>query len=75
MKFYELSARYDSRKSFYGKAHVIDHGNALMSSRAMTLLFPAASTVLSSTLVNGVRPQPAISVSLKSSLHIKEAAQ
>ena len=27
MKFYELSARYDSRKSFYGKAHVIDHGN------------------------------------------------
>lgn len=25
--FYELTARYDSRKSFYGKAHVIDHGN------------------------------------------------
>ena len=29
-KFYELSARYDSRKSFYGKAHVIDHGNGLL---------------------------------------------
>ena len=25
--FYELEARYDSRKSFYGKAHIIDHGN------------------------------------------------
>ena len=27
MNIYELDARYDSRKSFYGKAHVIDHGN------------------------------------------------
>lgn len=25
MRIYELDARYDSRKSFYGKAHVIDH--------------------------------------------------
>lgn len=25
--FYELQPRYDSRKSFYGKAHIIDHGN------------------------------------------------
>ena len=25
MKFYELTAQFDSRKSFYGKAHVIDH--------------------------------------------------
>lgn len=25
MYIYELSARYDSRKSFYGKAHVIEH--------------------------------------------------
>jgi len=25
--FYELTARYDARQSFYGKAHVIDHGN------------------------------------------------
>lgn len=25
MIIYELTARYDSRKSFYGKAHVIDH--------------------------------------------------
>lgn len=24
MKIYELAARYDSRKSFYGKAHVIE---------------------------------------------------
>lgn len=23
--FYELSARYDARKSFYGKAHVIEY--------------------------------------------------
>lgn len=29
MKFYELEARYDSRKSFYGKAHVIDHENGI----------------------------------------------
>ena len=25
MKIYELCARYDARKSFYGKAHVIDY--------------------------------------------------
>lgn len=25
MRFYELDAIYDARKSFYGKAHVIDH--------------------------------------------------
>lgn len=25
-RFYELEARFDSRKSFYGKAHVIDYG-------------------------------------------------
>lgn len=27
MKIYELTTRYDSRKSFYGKAHVIDYEN------------------------------------------------
>lgn len=27
MIVYELDARYDSRKSFYGKAHVLDYGN------------------------------------------------
>ena len=27
MKIFELSTRYDARKSFYGKAHVIDHEN------------------------------------------------
>ena len=27
INIYELDARYDSRKSFYGKAHVIDYGN------------------------------------------------
>lgn len=27
MKIYELTACYDSRKSFYGKAHVIDYEN------------------------------------------------
>lgn len=27
MRIYELTARYDSRQSFYGKAHVIDHEN------------------------------------------------
>ena len=27
MQIYELTARYDSRQSFYGKAHVIDHEN------------------------------------------------
>lgn len=27
---FELSARYDSRKSFYGKAQVIDYGNGYM---------------------------------------------
>lgn len=27
MKIFELAPRYDARKSFYGKAHVIDHEN------------------------------------------------
>ena len=27
MKIYELAPRYDARKSFYGKARVIDHEN------------------------------------------------
>ena len=30
MKFYELDARYDARKSFYGKAHVIDYENGVV---------------------------------------------
>lgn len=30
MYIYELSARYDSRKSFYGKAKVIDHENGTL---------------------------------------------
>ncbi len=30
MKIYELSARYDARKSFYGKARVIDHENGVI---------------------------------------------
>lgn len=27
MKIYELEAQFDARKSFYGKAHVIDYEN------------------------------------------------
>lgn len=27
MHIYELESRYDARKSFYGKAHVIDYGD------------------------------------------------
>lgn len=27
MRIYELEARFDARKSFYGKAHIIDHEN------------------------------------------------
>lgn len=30
MKIYELPARYDARKSFYGKAHVIDYENGTL---------------------------------------------
>ena len=30
MKIFELYPRYDSRKSFYGKAHVIDYENGTM---------------------------------------------
>ena len=30
MKIFELTARYDARKSFYGKAHVIDYENGTM---------------------------------------------
>lgn len=27
MRFYELGVCYDARKSFYGKAHVVEHSN------------------------------------------------
>lgn len=30
MKIYEIEARFDKRKSFYGKAHVIDHENGTL---------------------------------------------
>lgn len=30
MKIYELCARYDSRKSFYGKAKVIEHDDGII---------------------------------------------
>lgn len=30
MEIYELNARYDTRKSFYGKAHVIDYENGVI---------------------------------------------
>ena len=30
MKIYELEAQFDARKSFYGKAHVIDHENGTL---------------------------------------------
>lgn len=30
MQIYELTARFDARKSFYGKAHVIDHENGVI---------------------------------------------
>lgn len=30
MKIYELTARFDARKSFYGKAHIIDHENGVI---------------------------------------------
>lgn len=30
MRIYELSARYDARKSFYGKANVIDYENGTL---------------------------------------------
>lgn len=29
MRIYELEPRFDTRKSFYGKAHIIDHENGM----------------------------------------------
>lgn len=46
MQVYELSARYDRRKSFYGKAHVIDHENGVLELQSY-------STIVS-RCVNGV---------------------
>lgn len=40
MKIYELSARYDARKSFYGKARVIDYENG-------TFLLQSYDTIVS----------------------------
>lgn len=34
INIFELEARYDSRKSFYGKAHIIDYGNGYMELRS-----------------------------------------
>lgn len=46
MIIYELTARYDARKSFYGKAHVIDHENG-------TVELQSYDTIVS-RCVNGV---------------------
>lgn len=46
MKIYELQARYDSRKSFYGKAHVIDYENG-------TIELQSYDTIVS-RCVNGI---------------------
>ncbi len=35
---YELMARYDSRKSFYGKAHVIERDNGLIELESYTTI-------------------------------------
>lgn len=45
MKIFELEARFDTRKSFYGKAHVIDYENG-------TLLLQSYDTVVS-RCING----------------------
>lgn len=29
MRIYELVPRFDARKSFYGKAHIVDHENGI----------------------------------------------
>ena len=29
MRIYELLPRFDARKSFYGKAHIVDHENGI----------------------------------------------
>ena len=34
MREYELTARYDARQSFYGKAHVIDYENGIYELRS-----------------------------------------
>lgn len=34
MREYILDARFDTRKSFYGKAHIIDHGNGFYQLRS-----------------------------------------
>ena len=38
MKIYELAARYDSRKSFYGKAHVIERDDGWQAFRIQGVL-------------------------------------
>lgn len=38
MIIYELYPRFDSRKSFYGKAHVIDHENGIIELRSYSTI-------------------------------------
>lgn len=65
MKIYELDARYDSRKSFYGKAHVIDHGNG-------TLELQSYNTIVA-RIENGEVKQADIGVySQTTNRHIRE---
>ena len=45
MNVYELGANHDSRKSFYGKAQIIDHGNG-------TIELQSYSTIVS-RCING----------------------
>ena len=65
MNIYELDARYDSRKSFYGKAHVIDHENG-------TLELQSYNTIVA-RIENGEVKQSDIGVySQTTNRHIRE---
>lgn len=46
MKIYELTTRFDTRKSFYGKAYIIDHENGVVELRSYNTIV--------SRCVNGV---------------------
>ena len=78
MKIYELSARYDARKSFYGKAHIIDYENGTLELQSYDTIVSRCVVVLMErqrSWASGVRQRHGTRRNLESSLNIKEGVK
>lgn len=65
MNIYELSARFDARQSFYGKAHVIEHDDG-------TLELLSYETIVARCKDGKVERIPGVRSSQTTRRHIRE---